>query len=300
MNKTFFSFSCAIAVSIIWGSAFVAQDMGMDFLGPFGFTFGRLILGFLTLLPFFLIFDYGKIIKSKIDYKKVWLYALFIGFLLSIGNILQQFALLYTDVANTAMFTILYVVIVPFVAIYFYAKKIHWSVWPAILICVVGSFLLTEINNVTVRLGDSIAISNAFFWAFHIVFISKFVRFFNFPITIAMSQCLIGALIAFIPALIFEDLTLSNLFKESKEMIYAGVLSSGIAFLLQVYSQQNLNPAPVAIIFTLEGVFASIFGWLILDQYLSGIKITGVVFILTAVIFSQLAPIYDKKSHGRN
>ena len=225
---------------------------------------------------------------------------MFIGFLLSVGNILQQFALLYTDVANTAMFTILYVVIVPFVAIYFYAKKIHWSVWPAILICVVGSFLLTEINNVTVRLGDIIAISNAFFWAFHIVFISKFVRFFNFPITIAMSQCLIGALIAFIPALIFEDLTLSNLFKESKEMIYAGVLSSGIAFLLQVYSQQNLNPAPVAIIFTLEGVFASIFGWLILDQYLSDIKITGVVFILAAVIFSQLAPIYDKKSHGRN
>ena len=76
--------------------------------------------------------------------------------------------------------------------------------------------------------------------------------------------------------------------------------SRDFAFLLQVYSQQNLNPAPVAIIFTLEGVFASIFGWLILDQYLSGIKITGVVFILVAVIFSQLAPIYDKKSHGRN
>ena len=181
---------------------------------------------------------------------------------------------------------------------YFYSKKIHWSVWPAILICVFGSFLLTEIKNVTVRLGDSIAVVNAFFWAFHIVFISKFVRFFNFPITIAMSQCLIGALIALIPALIFEDLTLSNLLKESKEMIYAGVLSSGVAFLLQVYSQQNLNPAPVAIIFTLEGVWAALFGWILLDQYLNSIKILGIIMILGAVIFSQLSTIYGKKSYG--
>ena len=298
MNKNIFSFSCAIAVSLIWGSAFIAQDMGMDFLGPFGFTFGRLILGFFTLLPFFIIFDLKKVKEDKINYKKVWFYALFIGFLLSSGNILQQFALLYTDVANTAVFTILYVVIVPFVGMYFYSKKIHWSVWPAILICVFGSFLLTEIKNVTVRLGDSIAVVNAFFWAFHIVFISKFVRFFNFPITIAMSQCLIGALIALIPALIFEDLTLSNLFKESKEMIYAGVLSSGVAFLLQVYSQQNLNPAPVAIIFTLEGVWAALFGWILLDQYLNSIKILGIIMILGAVIFSQLSTIYGKKSYG--
>ena len=298
MNKNIFSFSCAIAVSLIWGSAFIAQDMGMDFLGPFGFTFGRLILGFFTLLPFFIIFDFKKVKEAKINYKKVWFYALFIGFLLSSGNILQQFALLYTDVANTAVFTILYVVIVPFVSMYFYSKKIHWSVWPAILICVFGSFLLTEIKNVTVRLGDSIAVVNAFFWAFHIVFISKFVRFFNFPITIAMSQCLIGALIALIPALIFEDLTLSNLLKESKEMIYAGVLSSGVAFLLQVYSQQNLNPAPVAIIFTLEGVWAALFGWILLDQYLNSIKILGIIMILGAVIFSQLSTIYGKKSYG--
>ena len=298
MNKNIFSFSCAIAVSLIWGSAFIAQDMGMDFLGPFGFTFGRLILGFFTLLPFFIIFDLKKVKEDKINYKKVWFYALFIGFLLSSGNILQQFALLYTDVANTAVFTILYVVIVPFVGMYFYSKKIHWSVWPAILICVFGSFLLTEIKNITVRLGDSIAVVNAFFWAFHIVFISKFVRFFNFPITIAMSQCLIGALIALIPALIFEDLTLSNLLKESKEMIYAGVLSSGVAFLLQVYSQQNLNPAPVAIIFTLEGVWAAVFGWILLDQYLNSIKILGIIMILGAVIFSQLSTIYGKKSYG--
>ena len=300
MNKKVFSLSCAIAVSIIWGSAFVAQDMGMDYLGPFGFTFGRLFLGFLTLLPFFLIFDLKKVKKTKLKFNTILSYLVFIGFLLSVGNILQQYALLYTDVANTAVFTVLYVVIVPFVALIFYSVKSHWSLWPSIFICVLGAFLLTEIKNVTVRLGDSIAVINAFFWAFHIVFISKFVRLFNFPITIAMVQCFIGSLIAFVPAILFENLTYGNMLKESYEMVYAGVLSSGVAFLLQIYSQQNLNPAPVAIIFTLEGVFASIFGWIILDQFLNEIKIVGIILILTSVIFSQLAPMYDKKYHGRN
>ena len=85
---------------------------------------------------------------------------------------------------------------------------------------------------------------------------------------------------------------------DGKEMIYAGVLSSGVAFLLQIYGQQNLSPAPVAIIFSLEGVFAAIFGWIILNQYLNEIKILGITLILMAVIFSQLAPLYDKKKYG--
>ena len=115
-----------------------------------------------------------------------------------------------------------------------------------------------------------------------------------------MGTCLIGSLITFIPSLIFENITLENLLLEKNELLYAGVLSSGIAFLLQAFSQQNLSPAPVAIIFSLEGVFAAIFGWMILNQFLSDIKIFGIVLILFAVIFSQLAPIYDKKSYGRN
>ena len=100
------------------------------------------------------------------------------------------------------------------------------------------------------------------------------------------------------PALAFEDVSLLNLSLEWKELMYAGVLSSGVAFLLQIYAQQNLNPAPVAIIFTMEGVWAAIFGWIILGQYLNEIKIFGIILILTAVIFSQLATIYGKKKYG--
>ena len=298
MSKKVFSLICAVSCSLIWGSAFIAQDMGMDYNGPFTFTFGRLFLGFLTLIPFLLIYEYKKIKPLIFKTRNIYNFLL-IGFLLSMGNALQQFALLYTDVANTAVFTIFYVVLVPFVSYYFFSKFIHNSVWLAIIICLFGGILLTEFDNIQVRIGDSIAVVNALFWAFHIVFISRFLKVFNFPITIACVQCLIASLFALLPALVFENVELSNMILDGKEMIYAGVLSSGIAFLLQIYGQQNLAPAPVAIIFSLEGVFASIFGWIILSQYLNEIKIVGIVLILFAVIFSQLAPLYDRKKYGR-
>ena len=298
MSKKVFSLICAVSCSLIWGSAFIAQDMGMDYNGPFTFTFGRLFLGFLTLIPFLLIYEYKKIKPLIFKTRNIYNFLL-IGFLLSMGNALQQFALLYTDVANTAVFTIFYVVLVPFVSYYFFSKFIHNSVWLAIIICLFGGILLTEFDNIQVRIGDSIAVVNALFWAFHIVFISRFLKVFNFPITIACVQCLIASLFALLPALIFESVELSNMILDGKEMIYAGVLSSGVAFLLQIYGQQNLAPAPVAIIFSLEGVFASIFGWIILSQYLNEIKVVGIVLILFAVIFSQLAPLYDKKKYGR-
>ena len=298
MSKKVFSLICAVSCSLIWGSAFIAQDMGMDYNGPFTFTFGRLLLGFLTLVPFLIIYEYKKIKPLIFKAQNIYNFLL-IGFLLSMGNALQQFALLYTDVANTAVFTIFYVVLVPFVSYYFFSKFIHNSVWLAIIICLFGGILLTEFDNIQVRIGDSIAIVNALFWAFHIVFISRFLKVFNFPITIACVQCLIASFFALLPAIVFENVQLSNMILDGKEMIYAGVLSSGVAFLLQIYGQQNLAPAPVAIIFSLEGVFASIFGWIILSQYLNEIKIVGIVLILFAVIFSQLAPFYDKKKYGR-
>ncbi len=300
MNKKLISLVCAVLCSFIWGSAFIAQDMGMDYIGPFSFTTGRMFLGFIALIPFFFIFEFKRIKEKKFSYSIILFYLSLLGLFLSGGNALQQYSLLYTDVANSAIFTIFYVLIVPAISYFLFSKKIHWSVWPSVFVCIIGGFLLTEINNVTVRLGDSLVLLGAFFWAFHIVYLSKFLKLFNYPIAITMGACLIGSIIAFIPSLVFENITLGNLLMEKKELLYAGVLSSGIAFLLQAYSQQNLSPAPVAIIFSLEGVFAAIFGWILLNQFLSDLKIFGIVLILIAVIFSQLAPIYGKKSYGRN
>ena len=298
MNKKVFSLICAISCSFIWGTAFVAQDMGMDHIGPFTFTAVRLFLGFLTLLPIMLI--QGNHLK-KINLNqnaKIFYYLILVGFMLSFGNSFQQLALLYTDVANTAVFTAFYVILVPMIAYYYFSKNIHWSIWPSALFCLIGGFLLTNLDSLSVRIGDSIAVINAFMWAFHIVFISKLIKIYNYPVIVACLQCLIGSFFAFIPAVIFETIVFSNILLEYKELLYAGVLSSGVAFLLQVYSQQNLPPAPVTIIFSLEGVFASIFGWIILDQFLTEIKIFGIIIILSSVIFSQLIPIYGKKKYG--
>ena len=300
MNKKLISLICAILSSFIWGTAFIAQDMGMDYIGPFSFVAGRMFLGFVALVPFFFIFEFKKVIKDHLSLKIIFIYLFFLGFLLCGGNALQQYSLLYTDVANAAIFTIFYVLIVPVLSYYLFSKKIHWSIWPAVLVCIVGGFLLTELDNITVRLGDTLVLLGAFFWAFHIVFISKFLKIFNYPMTIAMGQCLLGSLIAFVPSIAMENVSLANLLMEKEELLYAGVLSSGIAFLLQIYSQQNLSPAPVAIIFSLEGVFAAIFGWILLSQFLSGMKIFGIILILSAVIFSQLSPTYDKRKYGRS
>lgn len=298
MNKKIFSLICAVSCSLIWGTAFVAQDMGMDYIGPYTFSAVRLLLGFFTLLPFFFIFEFKKVKETKLRFEKIFIYLFLLGFFLAGGNIFQQVSLLYTDVANSAVFTVLYVVIVPIIAYFLFSKKIHNSVWPSVLMCLVGGLFLSELGNLRVRFGDSLVVVGAFFWAFHIVFISKFLKIFNYPITIATFQCLSASLISFIPAFYSEFISLKLISMETTELIYAGVLSSGIAFMLQVFGQQNLSPAPVAIIFSLEGVFGSIAAWIILDQYLNEFKIFGIIIILSAVIFSQLAPMYGKRKYG--
>jgi len=298
MNKKVFSTIAAIVTSVLWGSAFIAQDLGMDHIGPYTFNSARLFIGSLCLLPFFLIFELKKIKEKKINIKKVSFFLIFLGFLLGFGQALQQVSLLYTDVANSGMFTVMYVLIVPIISLLFFSKKIHWSVWPAVFMSLIGAYLLSELDNLSVRYGDILVILSAFFWAFQIIYIGKTLKIFNFPIAVAFFQCFFATIFSYPPVYFFEDPSLNNILKESYEILYVGIFSSGVAFLLQSYSLQNLSPAPAAIIYSLEGVFAAIFGWVILSQYLSTIKILGIILILSAVIFSQLIPIYDKKKYG--
>ena len=120
MNKKIFSLICAISCSVIWGTSFVAQDMGMDYIGPYTFSASRLLLGFLALLPFFFIFEYKKVKRDRSSFKILAIYWFFIGFTLAAGNALQQISLLYTDVANSAVFTVRYVVIFPVLSYFFF------------------------------------------------------------------------------------------------------------------------------------------------------------------------------------
>ena len=300
MNKGTLSLICAVSCSFLWGTAFIAQDTGMDYIGPWTFSAARLLLGFFALLPFFFIFEFKKIVKIKSNFKIILANMFLLGFFLAGGNIFQQISLLYTDVANSAVFTVLYVVIVPVLAYFLFSKSIHKSVWPAVMMCLLGGLFLSELDNYRVRLGDSLVVVGAFFWALHIVYVSKFLKIFNYPITIAAFQCLIAAILSAILAASIELISFKLLSLEAGELLYAGILSSGFAFLLQIIALQHLSPAPAAIIFSLEGVFASIAAWFILDQFLNEYKIFGIIIILSAVIFSQLAPMYDKRKYGRN
>jgi drug/metabolite transporter (DMT)-like permease len=285
----------ALLCTLIWGTTFIAQDTGMDDIGPFTFNGVRFFVGFLAVAPIAFIFERKNILKSfKKDQKEFVNLAILIGLSLFLGSALQQVALLYTDVANAAFFTIFYVPMVPFLIFFMYKKPIHWSIWPSVFLCVIGGYLLTNFYNSTVRIGDALVVMGAFFWSTHIIFTGKIIEKYNLPLTIGAIQTLIVASLSLFIGLIFEDLIWSNIIKEKFQILYAGVLSGGLAFVLQIYAQKNISAAPSAIIFSLEGVFATIAAWILLNQVLDINNLFGCAFILLGVLFSQLAPIFKK------
>ncbi len=296
MSKSMSLFS-AIFCTFIWGTTFIAQDTGMDKIGPLTFNATRFFVGFLSIMPFALLIEKKKISEEINNNKKLFFKLLFwIGLFLFLGTFLQQAALLYTDVANAAFFTIFYVPMVPIILFFIYSKSIHWSIWPSVLFCVFGVYLLSDFSDATIRLGDGLVILCALFWALHIIFIGNFAKSFNLPLFFGALQALAVSFLSFIFAIFFETITIANIFNESISIIYAGVLSGGIAFTLQIYAQKNISPAPAGIIFSLEGVFATIAAWIILNQVLGINNLIGCAFILIGVIFSQLLPIYESKT----
>ena len=285
------SMICALITTFIWGTAFIAQDTGMDNIGPLTFNFSRFFVGFITILPIALFFERKKILieissNSKVFYK----YLLFMGISLFLGTYLQQASLQYTNIANAAFFTVFYVPLVPILLFFIYASKVHWSIWPSIGLCVFGVYLLSDFSNSEVMLGDALVILCSVFWALHIIFAGKFMEIFNIPIFYAALQALLVATLSLLFSYFFEEIKFSNILLESSSIIYAGVFSGGIAFTLQMFAQKNIEEAPAAIIYSLEGVFAALAGWIILNQFLDLSNIIGCCLILIAVIFSQLAP----------
>ena len=289
------SIASALLCTLIWGTTFIAQDTGMEFIGPYVFNAVRFFVGFLALIPFYLILEKKNTatIISKNRSKFIYL-AILIGIFLFLASALQQVALLYTDVANAAFFTIFYVPMVPIIVFFLFKKIIHWSVWPAVILCVIGGYFLTNFQDATVRLGDSLVLIGALFWSLHIIFIGIIVEEFNAPILIGLVQTLVVSICSLILALFYEEFILVNVLNQKIQILYAGVLSGGIAFVLQIYAQKNIKPAPSAIIFSLEGVFATVAAWIILSQVLNINNILGCCFILIGVLISQIIPELKK------
>ena len=296
MSKSLSLFS-ALLCTFIWGTTFIAQDTGMDDIGPFTFNSVRFFVGFLAIVPLALMFEAKKLKKEfRFDTKTFVILSFLIGLSLFLGSALQQVALLYTDVANAAFFTIFYVPMVPIIIFIFKKDFLHWSVWPSVILCLIGGYLLTNFQDATVRLGDTLVVLGALFWSTHIIFTGMIVKKYNLPLTIGAIQTLLVALFSFIIGLFSEEFVIANILNEIDSILYAGILSGGFAFVLQIYAQRNITPAPAAIIFSLEGVFATIAAWFLLNQILGINNLLGCFFILSGVLLSQLVPLIRKAS----
>ena len=296
MTKTV-SLISALLCTFIWGTTFIAQDTGMDNIGPFTFNAVRFFVGFLAIVPLAFLFEVKKFKSEfKLDFKTFAALSFLIGLSLFLGSALQQVALLYTDVANAAFFTIFYVPMVPIIIFLFKKKSIHWSVWPSVVLCLIGGYLLTNFQDATVRLGDTLVVLGALFWSTHIIFTGIIVTKYNLPLTLGAIQTLLVALFSFVIGLIYEEFIVENILNEIDSILYAGILSGGFAFVLQIYAQKNITPAPAAIIFSLEGVFATIAAWFLLNQILGINNLLGCFFILCGVLLSQLLPLLKKNS----
>jgi drug/metabolite transporter (DMT)-like permease len=294
MKKTI-SLVCLIVCTFIWGTTFIAQDTGMDNIGPFTFNCVRFFVGFVAVAPFVFLFEKKKINQQiKNNTNQFFKLIVPVGIFLFLACIFQQVSLLYTDVANSAFFTIFYVLMVPIIVYFLFSEKLHWSIWPSVLACVIGGYFLSDIGDASIRLGDSLVLIGALFWALHIIYIGKIINRFDLPFFIALMQNLIVAALSFILVIIFEEFDFSKIKLETIEILYAGILSGGAAFALQLFGQRNISAAPAAIVMSLEGVVAAIAAWIILNQILELNNIIGCLLILGGILLSQLAPIYEK------
>ena len=295
------SLVCALITTFIWGTAFIAQDTGMDNIGPLTFNAARFFVGFITVMPIAFFLERRKIIENVNLNKKLFLKYLFLmSISLFLGTYLQQTSLLFTNVANAAFFTVFYVPLVPIILFIIYKTTVHWSIWPSILLCIIGVYFLSDFSNSKILLGDGLVILCSVFWALHIIFAGKFMEKFNIPIFFAALQAILVGIYSLFFALLFEEVNISNILLENYSIIYAGFFSGGIAFTLQMYAQKNIEEAPAAIIYSLEGVFASLAGWIILNQVLNLNNIIGCILILIAVILSQISPSLKKSSVSNN
>ena len=274
-----------LIASLIWGTAFVSQTTGMGFIGPFTFSFARFFLAALTVLPLALYFEKQNF---EIFFKnKNFIYlSLFAGLALFGGMGLQQYALLKSQIANASFLSTLYVPIVSLISRFIFKSRLHWIVWIAVLLCIYGSYLLSSNQALEIQRSDSLLFIAAVCFAIHIILIDVFMKQFYSPFTFGFIQYAVVFLCSTILAFSFETPTLANIKLEWFELIYTGVASAGIGYTLQIIAQSKASPAPAAIILSMESVFGTIAGWILINQVLDTNKILGCIAIFIGVIIA--------------
>ena len=293
-SKQFLSTLCLVLAAFIWGTAFVAQTTGMEYVGPLTFTNIRFIIGSILVAPLaFREVSKFKNIKNK---NKLLVIMFLTGVCLLLGSYLQQYALQYTKIGNAAFLTILYVPFVPIISRFFLKRKIHWSIWLSVSICLAGSYFLTIQNNFEAQFADILVVICAVFFALHCILIDEYFEIVDAPFTLATTQFFLCFIISLPLIFIFENPTIEGIYKEIFELLYVGVMSVAIAFTLQIIGQRYVKPSTAAITFSLEGVFGSLAAWVILSQVLTQLQIVGCFLILMGVLIAQLIPLFNQEA----
>ena len=269
-------------VAFIWGTAFVAQTTGMKSMGPVTFTGFRLLLGGLVLLPF----TYFYFNNKSLNFEKIRILFL-MSFVLLIGALFQQIALIYTNVANVAFLTALYVPIVPFIYFVILKKPVSKYIIFASVLCITGVWFLSKNELEFGSYGDLLSIIGAFFWSFHIILIFKASELNIEPVITAAFHIFFAGLIGVVLAFLIENPNFIDVRNGAFELIYTGILSIGLGFTLQTIAQKHLPPTNVAILLSMESVFASIAAFILLGQILKTNSLIGCALILLGVLISE-------------
>ncbi len=294
--QTLKSDTLLLITAAIWGFAFVAQRIGMSYLGPFFFNGTRFALGTLSLLPLLMIKQGGKTgddpsfppSKGGRRINDVFGGAL-AGSALFLGASLQQVGLVYTTAGKAGFITGLYVVLVPLLG-FFFGQKNGRGTWVGAILAATGLFLLSVTENFTIALGDLLELIGAFFWATHVLILG-WLSPKIYPLKLAFYQFAACSLLSLLTAIITETLSFQALSQAALPILYGGLLSVGVAYTLQVVAQRDTKPAHAAIILSLEAVFAALGGWIILGETLDNRGLIGCALMLAGMLSTQF-PTY--------
>lgn len=282
--------------AFIWGSAFVAQSVGMDYIGPFTFSCVRSFIGGIFLIPCIWFLDkwraknggaeVQKTAATKEEKKMILSGGICCGLALCVATNLQQIGMQYTTVGKAGFITALYIVLVPIFGI-FLKKKVEAKIWVSVVISVAGLYLLCITDKLVLGKGDMLVLLCAVVFTIHILVIDYFSPKAD-GVRIACIQFFVTGILSAIPMFLFEMPHLADICAAAIPVLYAGVLSSGVAYTLQIVAQKDADPTVASLILSLESVFSVLGGWIILGQKLSTREVTGCILMFAAIILAQL------------
>lgn len=299
MKKNLLGSISLLLATVIWGSAFVAQSVGMDHVGPYTFQAIRCAMAAIGLVPVIAIFDAGKndakSFISRFADKKLWTAGVLAGIPLCFAANLQQIGILYTDAGKSAFLTAMYIIFVPLIGI-FLKQRPSPMIPVCVLLAAIGLYFLSCAGVSGINIGDICLLLCALAFAVQITVIDRFAQIVD-PLRLNCIQAGVCAAGSALVMLFTETPTLDGIAGSWWPMCYAGFLSMGVAYSLQIIGQKHLNPAPASLIMSLESVFAALSGWLFLQETMTFEESVGCILVFLAVILSQIPINMTKKRH---